>query len=236
MKMFTPAIIKILKYLKENRLRRTKEELALVTEEAPEYINQALAALDTAGLVKLEGDFYTYQAIPANEELFNQLLEVYQLVSQKPAQQLLIRGLICQIPSQYLFHAATLLGIFEEEGIELEELQQFLASEIEEGYLKKARIIYIGLDPSFIPICIPPYYLHYLYHLGFVDQDSYFEIRQKYPKSQFHEEDYFIAQYPAELATPAKEYLERERGDLKEMLRHKALSSWREGWWRLRYI
>jgi hypothetical protein len=234
--MFTPAIVKILKYLKESQLKRTEEEMAFIIAEAPEYVNRALTALDAAGIVKQEKGSYSYQTTPANEKLRQQLLEVYQILDQKPTRQLLMRGLICQVPSQYLFHAKTLIGLLEEAGIEPAEIEEFLASEVELGYLKKVRLLYIGLEPSFIPICIPPYYFYYLYHLGFIDQEKHYKLKQKYPEEQFQEEDYLIVQYPTELATPAKEYLERERGDLREMLRHKALSNWGEVWWQLRHV
>ena len=232
--MFTPAVVKVIKYLKDTGAKKNQEELANIIDEPPEYVNKALERLIAIDVVTQEEGGYLYHATPGSDRFSAQMVEVYEKVSRKPAQEMLIRGLICQIPSRYLFHIHTLLEILEKEGFDKEELDQFLEQEIANGYLKRIRVVYIGKGLSIIPIYIPPYYFYRLRHLEIIDHKKYHSLKQEYSEYEFQEEDYLIAQYPPELANPAREYIERERGELRDSLRRRGLVSWEGGLWRFR--
>jgi len=156
--MFTPAIVKLVRYLKDTGARKTQEELATIIDEPLEYVNKALGRLIAIDVVTQEEGGYLYHVTPDSDQFSAQLVEVYEKVNRKPAKEMLIRGMICQIPSQYLFHIHTLLEILQREGVESEEFDQFLEQEIAQGYLTRIRVVYIGKGLSIIPIYIPPYY------------------------------------------------------------------------------
>ena len=231
--MFMPTIAKVLRYLKDTRAKKTQKELAIIIDEPEESVNKALERLIAIDVIAQEAGDYFYVPTPESDEFSTRLMEIYDKVSQKPAKELLMRGLICQIPSQYLFHIPTLLEILEREGFDKQELDQFLEQESANGYLKRIRVVYVGLESSIIPICIPPFYFHYLSQLGIIDDQKYSSLRREYKEHESREEDYLIAQYPPELANPAKEYIERERRELKDNLHRRDLVSWGGGLWKL---
>ncbi len=224
--MFTPTVVKLLKHLRDNRASNTKEELASIIGEEQHYVDKALERLVAIDIVNGERGFYNYKATSYSENFCSQLIEVYDTLSKKPAKELFIRGLICQVPSQYLFRVDTLLEVLEQEGFDREEIEQFLAQEVERGYLRRLRVIYIGIEPYEIPICIPPLYFNYLGHLGIIDQGRYNGLKEEYKDYEFQGTDYIVARYPAELATSAKGYIERERKEVKEHLKRKGLFAW----------
>jgi hypothetical protein len=212
--MFTPTIIKVLKYLRDTKAKKTKEEIAVIIGESPEYVNKALEKLIAVNVVVPEEGAYYYNSTTPNNELAERLMELYEITSRKPAKELLIRGLMCQIPYQHLFHLPTLIELLEKEEIEEQELDQFLEQEIANGYLEMTRVIFHRY--KVIPICMFPDYSSYPYYYpdGYRSQDS---------RCEFKEENYLIVQYPPELANPAKEYIERERTELVNNLRRKGV-------------
>ena len=229
--MFTPTILNLLEYLKNSQARKTREELSLIINESPKYVNKALEKLQAMDMVEKEGGAFFYKPTRRNEEILARLKRVYEEVAKKPEKELVIRGIISEIPSQYLFHWDTLVKILEEEGISGEEAREFLEKEVEKGYLRKIRIIYIGLDPYPVPFSIPPFYYYYLCHLGVIDRERYQQIKGRYKDYELREEDYLICQYPSELANQAKEYISRERVEVRNRLRQKGWLSW---WGRFR--
>lgn len=222
--MFTPTIVKLVRCLQDSQARRTKQDLAAIIDEKPEYVNKAVEKLVALGLVVEEEKLYAYKATPYNEQLSDKLLQVYEAVDKKP--ELLIRGLICHIPSRYLFHLNTLLEILAEEGIDSKQANQFLDQEIKLGFLRRVRIAYLGIRPYFLPRYIPAYWFSQLKILG---QEEYELFRQEYSGLELREEDYLLGQYPPELANPAREYMETERPQLKDKARTQGLLSWLEG-------
>jgi len=232
--MFTPTIVKLVRYLKDTGAKKTQGELATIIDEPLEYVNKALGRLIAIDVVAQEEEGYLYHATPDSDQFSARLVEIYEKVNRKPAKEMLIRGMICQIPPQYLFHIHTLLEILQREGVEREEFDRFLEQEIAQGYLKRIRVVYIGKELSIIPIYIPPYYFYRLHHLGIIDHQKYASFKQGYKDDKFQEEDYLIARYPPELANTAREYIERERGELRDNLRKRGSVSWGGGLWRLR--
>ena len=68
-----------------------------------------------------------------------------------------------------------------------------------------------------------------------IDRDGYRSLLKEYKDYEFNEQAYLVWQYPPELANPAKEYIERERKEIKESLRRKGIQAWKEGLMRLFY-
>jgi hypothetical protein len=57
--------------------------------------------------------------------------------------------------------------------------------------------------------------------LGIIESEKYKRVKRVYKGYELHEEDYLIAQYPPEVANPAKEYLESERKEMRDSLERK---------------
>lgn len=224
--MFTPTIIKILKYLRDSKERRTVEELAIIIDESPDYVTKALEKMIAVDLVAQEEGAYLYNDTYQNNHFTERLMKLNEIVSRKPSKELLIRGVICQCPSQYLFHLPILVEILEKEGIDAQELDQFLKQEIANNYLKMIRVAFLRNEVSVVPTCMPPSYFHYLSQLGIIDNDKYNNLKRNHSACEFQEEDYLIAQYPLQLVNQAKDYLERERIELISSLRRMGLVEW----------
>jgi hypothetical protein len=218
-------MVKALKYLKESRARKQKEEIASIINEKQEYVNKALEKLVAIGVVREAEGFYSYVFTPHSDKFYHNLMEVYTRVNKKPSIELMVRGLFCEIPHHYLIHANTVLEILEGQGLDRKELNHFLEQEIENGYLRRIRVICLGMRPFSIPVYVPSYYLSHLRILGW---EHYEGPRQNYQDSEFYEEDYLLARYPPELAAPARQYIETERRELKEKLRERGMAAWME--------
>lgn len=226
--MFTPIFIRILKCLRDAKSGKTGEELAVIIKASPEDVSKALEKLIAVDLVAQEEGAYLYNDTQKNNETLERLTKLHETVKEKPDKELLIRGVICLLPSRYLLHLPTLIEIFEQEGINEPELTRFLEQEIASSYLKRITVVYLREKTPFVPACMPPDYFDYLKNRGIIDQD-----KQKFPAGndnagEYEEEDYLITQYPLELVNPAKEYLERERMELKNHLRRNGLFEWNQ--------
>lgn len=102
----------------------------------------------------------------------------------------------------------------EEEGFTREELASFIEGEIQNGYVRKIRTLYLEVQPFLIPF--------FRYHPRFrlVEPGEFNRIKEDYKRAglELREEVYLTANYPPELARPAKEYLNRERPEIKERI------------------
>ena len=134
-----------------------------------------------------------------------------------------------------MFHYNTLLDTLEREGFEREESRKFLENEIKKSYLKLVKLVYIGIEPETVPICIPPSHFYYLRHLGIIDRDGYKRRLKEYKDFEFHEQDYLLVEYPPEISGPAKEYVEKEMCDKKDVLRQIGMQTWKESIMRFYY-
>lgn len=221
--MFTPSMVKIVRYLRENQVCKTREEIASIIQEKPEYVNAALDRLIALTVLFQNQGGYTYNTSPHSEQFCNSIMEIYRKVNRRPARELLVRGLICQIPSHYLIHAHTLIELLQGQGFEKKELQEFLEQEIENGYLRRIRVICLGIRPFSIPVYVPSYYLSHLRILGW---EEYSSLHHDQKVTEFFEEDYLIGYYPPELSQPAREYIEKEGQELKAKLRERGMAPW----------
>ena len=220
--MFTPVLAKVLRYLRENPVKETKEHLYSIIGEERWYVNRALEKLVAIKVVAEEDGFYWYLSTPHSEDFFAKMMEICDRVSKGPPKELLIRGLICQIPAHFLFHAGTLLQILENEGLDREELREFLEREMRDGYLRRIRIASIGV-PFFMPLYFPAYYVS---QLGMYECQGYQTLGEDGKGAEVCGEDYLLGQYPADLAEPAREYIETEKRELREKLRKEVFSTW----------
>ena len=233
--MFTPTIAKIITYLRDTKIPKTNVELASIIDEEQQYVNKALERLMATDIIIKNRSLYYYNETPKSEEFATRLEEIYAAVDKKPDKDLLIRGLISRIPLQYMFHYNTLLDTLEREGFEREESRKFLENEIKKSYLKLVKLVYIGIEPETVPICIPPSHFYYLRHLGIIDRDGYKRRLKEYKDFEFHEQDYLLVEYPPEISGPAKEYVEKEMCDKKDVLRQIGMQTWKESIMRFYY-
>lgn len=224
--MFTPNIIKILKYLKDTGEKKTGEELAVIAKDTPEQVSKSLEKLISLGLITQMGGHYLYHATERNNQTLERLIKLHETVKEKPDKEILIRGVICSIPSQYLLHLKTLIEILEKEGIGQPESTRFLEQEVAHNYLKRITFVFLSNKTPFIPACMPPDYLDYLSRRGIIDQDRHKGSKERDSRCEYQEEDYLISQYPLQMVNPAKEYLEKENTELKNYLRRRGIAEW----------
>ena len=137
----------------------------------------------------------------------------------------MLRGLLCQPTRRYLLRLDTLLEVFEKEGFSKEEVNRRLDEESDNGYLKKVKLIFIVKESFPPPTYIPLYYRSYLREVNPVEQK---ELKEYCAKSgiSFREVEYLTGNYPAELAEPAVQYLDKEKGYIKDWLREEAFHKW----------
>lgn len=223
--MFTPTIVKVLQCLRGDKSGKTRTEIASIIKEKPEYVNSSLDKLVALGVVAEAEGFYSYLPVSRNEDFYNSIIEIYHKVNKRPAIELLVRGLMCEIPSHYLVHANTVVEILQNYGLEKKDVNELLEREIENGYLRRIKVVCLGIRPVSIPVYVPSYYLSHLRILGWEQYDS---LKQPDKSTEFHEEDYLMGYYPPELACPAQEYMDKQGRELKNRLRERGVITWLE--------
>lgn len=208
-----PVIVRILKYLRNNRGKGlTEEEIIEGICAEREYVDQALEKLVQKGIVLRENEHYLYQATPWADDFSQKVLTLYERmrIRRRPLKELLIRGAIA---SQSAVKAEALLKALEEEGINKEEILAFIENEVQKGYIKRMRLVYLDMGTFIIPLAkyFPTIELSW---------DELAEIRESYRRVglELCEDVYLIENYPLELARPAREYLKQEWPSVKDKI------------------
>lgn len=225
--MFEPSSLKILRYLRSYQLPRTESEIIQATGEAPEYVEKALGKLAAEKMVMVEKGGYRYAGEPRNDRLCGQLTEVYTLVGRGLELELLARGLICATPQPCLVRFSALLSIMAGEGYAGDVVTRFVAEEIKKGYVKKIKLLFYLRRQSSLPTYVPQEYIN---PLSWVDSESYHQVGhyvgEDDPGFPSAHEEYLLGDYPREMSSPAKEFLDTEKGHIKERLREEAMRNW----------
>lgn len=224
--MFTPIIIKIIVHLRNSKKKISIDEIIAIMQDNPDRVNTALDRLLAMGLVAQEGNTYIYNCSDRNNEIINRMLKLYEAVSSGTSKESLIRGVLCQVPSQYLLHLTPLKEIFKGEGIDDKELDDFLQKEKADNYLEIKRVVYVKKKVPFIRMCMPPYYFNYLVEKRVICDEKGQSFMANESEDKFQEEDYLITRYPQQIEAAAKEYLEQERQELAAYLRRRGLAEW----------
>lgn len=218
--MTTPTIIKILTHFRVAPGKVSSAQLAAIISEEYGHVNRVLDKLVSLTVIVEDDGLYHHPDTPTNREFFAKLVEVYDAVDRKRGNEVLARGLMCEIPSRYLFHLNTFLEMMEEEGISRQDSQELLQRDIELGYLRRVRIARLGIRPHPLPKYIPSYWFS---HLRMFKWDEYLDFRQDSDSSAIQEGDYLTRQYPPELVRMVQERLGRRREEIREKLHRKGL-------------
>ena len=220
--MEEPTLVKILRVFREKGGKASEEEIRrALSGEKPAYIDRAFEELRNRGIIGKEGDLWEISSSPEVEALIQKLFELYEKVNRAAKRELLIRGILSQTSWQYLLRFEVLVEILEQEGLEREEVGEFIQKEVERGYIEKFKVIWVG-RASAAPIFMPSYYLSYL---AYISPEEYQKLRRNTSLPVF-EDEYLLGKYPEEIATPAKEYIEREYRELCNILRERAFFHW----------
>lgn len=225
--MFTPVIVKIISHIRNSSQKISTDEIVAIMEDNPGHVNTALEKLLELNLVIREGDTYVYNCTDRNDELTDRILKLYQVLSQGPSNESLIRGVLCQVPSQYILHLPPLKEIFKGEGIDDQELGEFLQQEMHSNYLEFKKIVYVKKKIPFISMCMPPYYYNYLTEKGVICNKKDENFMADSSEVELQEEDYIVTRYPRQIEDAAREYLAKERQELVDYLRRRGLAEWR---------
>ena len=214
-----PISIKVLKCLKENQARElTKGEIADSIKEDQKYVNKALEELVERDIVVKKTEFYSYIPTRHSEEFSEKMFKLYEVVSRKRLEKLLIRGLLCKAP----LHMNGLLEILEMEGFDREEIKALLEEDIKNGYIKKIRFPELRHLYRYYPF-MRRFFWFFRQRLTVLPDYKKLGEYFKHQGVEVQEEDYLIGSYPPELANPAREYLDREHKELRRKLLFKSL-------------
>ncbi len=225
--MFEPSSLKILRYLRSYRLPRSEAEIVQATGETPEFVEKALDKLSAQKIVVMEPGGYRYAGEARSDALYGKLGEVCALVSRGAELELLTRGLICATPQPCLIRLSAVLTILAGEGYNNDEVMDFIAEEIKKGNVKKIKLLFYLRRQSSLPTYVPQEYIN---PLSWVDTDSYHQVGhyvgEDDPGFPSAHEEYLLGDYPREMASPAKEFLDTEKTYIKDKLREEAMRNW----------
>ena len=221
-----PTAVKVLKYLMDVEVPSTYTDISRAVHEGQALVDRALTELMARGLIyRHEEDRYHYRATPEADELCRKLFALYGKVSARPQKELLVRGLLSQPGPRYLWHMNKLLEVLDREGFAREDAVPFLDRETRQGYLKRIRMIFVARISFMAPRFIPYYYMSDFRN---VDANEYEQLKQQCRNLGLlmNEEDYLMGAYPPELSQPAIQYVEKEKRQIRDMLREEAFRQW----------
>lgn len=222
-----PTAVKVLKYLRDLSAPSPHSNITRAVREGQTLVNRALTELVARGLIDRCGeDYYQYRATPEADELCQKLFALYDKVSTRPQKQLLARGLLSQPGPRYLWQMNKLLEVLDREGFTREEAVPFLDEEAKKGFIQRIKIIFVARSPFTIPPFIPYYYISDFRN---IDPSEYEQLKQQCRNSglSMSEEYYIAGAYPPELSQPAIQYVEKEKHQVRDMLRDEAFQQWR---------
>ncbi len=234
--MALPVILRVLDYLEAHEGPEYLDSIAMALNEPPPYIEEALRKLEGMEVVTAVDGGHAIVPGPRVQRLLAQLVQVYSKVDVESKKELLLRGYICQIPKNSLFHMDTLLGAMEREGLDLHEVTAFLNQESSRKHIKTVYVVYqASSEPLVLPICITPFHLDRLQKKGAVLCWEHETLLKREDHDGGQEgEVYILSQYPAHISRPAEEYLRHQRRDLNSSLRRMGVVGWHGWWWRLK--
>ena len=221
-----PTAVKVLKYLMDVSVPSTHTNISRAVHEGQILVDRALTELMARGLIDRHGENrYHYIATPEADELCRKLFALYGKVSTRPQQELLARGLLSQLSPRYLWHVNKLLEVLESEGFTREDAVPFLDQETRQGYIKRIRIILVARLSFTAPPFIPYYYIT---DFRKVDVNEHRQLKQQCRNLglSMNREDYLMGAYPPELSQPAIQYVEKEKRQIRDMLREEAFREW----------
>jgi DNA-binding HxlR family transcriptional regulator len=221
-----PTAVKVLKYLMDVSEPSTYSDISRAVNEGQVLVDRALTELMARGFIDRHGeDRYHYRATSEADELCRKLFALYGKVSARPQKELLVRGLLSQPGPRYLWHMNKLLEVLDREGFAREDAAPFLDKETRKGYLKRVRIIFVARISFTAPPFIPYYYMS---DFRSVDANEYEQLKQQCRSLGLlmNEEDYMMDAYPPELSQPAIQYVEKEKRQIRDMLREEAFRQW----------
>ncbi|MDP6347876.1 MAG: hypothetical protein QGF81_05840 [Dehalococcoidia bacterium] len=221
--MFTPTLVKVLRYFQEHPAGGSCEEIIGSAQMEPRWVEQALCHLGQNNLVAISDG--TYQPEPSLDEFAVNMFRLYDKINRRNQRELLVRGLLSAVRERgYLMNMESLLKLLEEQGFEREETVAFVQEEVSRGHVGKIRVSVgsrrVGILPP-LP-CLP------LSDLRPTDLGQYDEPKGNWRERGFTvwEGDYLIANYPVDLSTPAMLFLDVEGSEIKMRLREETLQAW----------
>lgn len=220
-----PTLVRILKYLRDEATPHTYEDIISESLASQGDAGRALKKLVESGVVQVEGGLYRYIPTPKAEELCQKLFMLYEQVLRQPRLELLLRGILSQSASRYFFRKANLMEMLEREGFSSQEVEKLIEDEIEKGYLRQLKLVFVTKFRILPPVYVP---LGYISHFGPIPSRKYEALREysQIRGLNFLEEEYLQANYPPELAEQGQKYLESEAGEILERLREEAFRQW----------
>lgn len=248
-----PALVKVLKYLRENPGWNDFHDVIIATGESQTRAEKALGKLTASGIIENDGGRSRYVPTAKAEDFSLKFLGLYGKLIAEPQMELMMRGFLCAIgqPAAYL-RLTRLLEVLEKEGFKREEVISFIEREMGRRRIEKLHIIFTVNGPGsagaiayqcptsnskwlrVIPIPRVPYppplaiSTYYMSSSRDVSVAEVARMREEYlsSKTAGAEEEYVLGVYPSELSEPAMKYLSHEKEKILRALKEEAFQQW----------
>lgn len=221
-----PAIPCVLRLLLD---KQGEDRQASVMEAFPDraLAVAAVEALEAQGLVREENDFLKVVRTEETARRIDAIILFYEHVTRVERRKLLFRGILNTAQYACLVHLDTFVGLMEAEGFTRGDVQGMADTDGEEGLVERIMITYRerrGQTKKTFPF-IP---LHYYPHFLAMKTDNPDNTKERLARAgiTMTEEEYLLGHYPKEKADQAREYIEREKGHIRERIKNEAFDIW----------
>jgi hypothetical protein len=221
-----PVLVKCLRLLRDSSELLTDTDIAERTGEDRVFVESALQKLRGKNILAKIGEGYHYQKTLINEEFSEKMLAIYEKVSRKSKGELVVVGILSTAARyKYLVDQSSLLRILEED-FDSGQLKSFLEEEYKKGSVGRLKVVIRTREniqlpfPPVIPFrYVPPYRMNL---------DDYERIKKAWLEEGFcvQEGDYLMANFPSDMADPAKEYLDKEMPHIRQKIKKQAFKFW----------
>jgi len=222
----TPSIPRILEILLESDEGKDESALLKSVGEAS-HATKAVAVLLEHGMIeRRKGRLRICQGNAISGRI-NQIVSFYRDIQKTTRKELMCRGILNATYYKCLIHFETFLEMMENEGFDRNETMKTLDAEVRQGYVQHLKIVYrshSGLKHKFFPF-IP---LYYYPHFIIMDANHTGPMRSRLEGAgiSLAEEEYLLGNYPKELSTQAREYIQREKNHIKDRIKGEAFDVW----------
>lgn len=221
-----PAVPRVLRLLLDNR---GTERHASVIDALPDraLAVAAIEALEAQGLVRSEDGFLKLVKTAETARRVDEIVLFYESVNRVERRKLLFRGILNTAQYPCLVHFGTFIGLMEAEGFARADVQGMADTDGSEGLVERIAITYrerrgqVKRTFPFIP-------LHYYPHFLSMKTDSPETTKERLARAGIimTEEEYLLGHYPKEMADQAREYMDREKGHIRERIKNEAFDIW----------
>jgi hypothetical protein len=221
-----PAIPRVLRLLLD---RQGEERHASVVEAFPDrtLTISAIDVLEAQGIVRRENGFLKVVKTEETTRQIEAVILFYERLNRTERKKLLFRGILNSAQYACLVHYDTFVALMEGEGFGCNDVKGMVDADGGKGLVERLTITYRerrGQPKKMFPF-IP---LHYYPHFLSANTDDPGHIKERLARAGvvMAEEEYLLGHYPKEMADQAREYIDKEKGHIRERIKNEAFDIW----------